>query len=59
MTLGEAYNAQQKYSEAELSYKKAEKILSEQTKLDHASLSGDELELEKELKWELRVAQGK
>ena len=59
VTLGEAYNAQQKFTDAELSYQKAEKILSEQNKLQKKSLSGDEQEMDQELKCNLRVAQGK
>jgi len=59
VTLGEAYNAQQKYTDAELCYQKAEKILVEQSKLQQKSLSGDEQELERELKSELKIAQGK
>ncbi|XP_067941631.1 myosin heavy chain, cardiac muscle isoform-like [Watersipora subatra] len=59
VTLGEAYNIQQKFTDAELCYQKAEKILTEQNKLQQKAQTNDELEENNELKCDLRVAQGK
>lgn len=60
ITLGEAYNAQRKFTDAELSYQKAEKILSEQYKAQQGKYSsGDDQEQDMELKSDLRIAQAK
>jgi len=59
ITLGEAHTAQKKYTDAELSFQKAEKILGEQNKVKSNRMSGDEQEENIELKTNLRIAQGK
>lgn len=60
ITLGEAFNAQQKYTDAELSFQKAEKILMEQKKaLQSKVMSAGDEEQDHDLKSELRVAQAK
>ena len=61
ITLGEAFNAQQKYTDAELSFQKAEKILVEQKKALQSKVmpaAGDE-EQDHDLKSDLRIAQAK
>lgn len=59
ITLGEAQNAQKKHTDAELSFQKAEKILSEQKKSgNRVSDVSDENTIE-QLKANLRIAQGK
>ena len=57
ITLGEAFNAQQKYTDSELSFQKAEKILVEQKKALQSKVmpaAGDE-----EQAPDLRIAQAK
>ena len=58
ITLGEAYNAQKKFTDAELSFQKAEKILLEHKKSSAKTRDSGDDEMDR-LRPSLRIAQAK